>query len=300
MKRGSETDNEQVKRPKPESEHTIPGRPSTGGKHPVTAGGAKPPAAPAQVRPSAGGKHPPVSGGKHPSMGGKHPPGGKQPGRGGKQPGAGGKQPGTGGTEPENRKPPNVGGKQPASFQTSGVTQRPPVQRPPQQPPPPSGAGAATVGGKQPAAYQQVLAESEPKQTKQIKPKAKQPTVHQPPPQQPQRPPASRPPAQPHARSGRQVKQHPYVGKRVKVFYIDEGYHGGIVKSVNETTREFIIIWDDGSTSGVTLNEEDETDNSENEDRWSVVEEIPYEQPENGLQKARGGSRPLSYSDSDT
>jgi len=71
------------------------------------------------------------------------------------------------------------------------------------------------------------------------------------------------------------------------------------VKSVNENTREFVIHWDEGTISGVTLKEEDETDNSENEDRWSVVEDLPYE-PENGLQKARGGSRPLSYSDSDT
>jgi len=67
------------------------------------------------------------------------------------------------------------------------------------------------------------------------------------------------------------------------VYYIDEGYHTGTVKSVNESTREFIVHWDEGSTSGVTLNEEDETEDAENDDRWSVVEDDRL--PVNGVQK---------------
>jgi len=315
MKRGAETDNEPAKRPRPDGDHTTPVRPAVGGKQPVTPGGvAKPSGIPARPgvsgkQPGMGGKHPPGAGGKQPGMGGKHPPGagGKQPaGRGGKQPGAGGIEPG---------KPPGAGGKQPAVYpvNTRGPT-RPSQPQTPRQQPSPRLTVSPGIGGKQPAAYQQVLAEPEQQQQPQQKPKPKpkpkpkQPTSYQP--ASPQQPPSHRTAggaaqrtSQSPARPARQVKQSPFVGKRVKVFYIDEGYHGGIVKSVNEATREFIIQWDDGSTSGVILNEDDETEESENDDRWSIVEEIPYEPPSNELQKARGGRTRLQaqpYEENDT
>jgi len=288
-----ETATDQVKRPRADSDPS--GRSSTGGKQPV----AKPPAStPQRTGGTTGGKHPPSgTGGKQPTTAAIAAGGA---GRGVKQPGGAGKEPGK----------TTTGGKQPTAYPPG--MQRNTPQRPAQPParqqasPRPNPTG---VGGKQP--YQQVLAEPEekqPKQKPQAKNKQKQTTV-----QQPSTSPrskagtgrgrgagrgrgrgsggrrgAGRPPSQsPSSRARQSPKQHPYVGKRVKVYYIDEGYHIGTIKSVND--REFIIHWDEGSTSGVTLNEEDETEDAENEDRWSVVADSPYEQTTNGLQKARGG-----------
>jgi len=58
----------------------------------------------------------------------------------------------------------------------------------------------------------------------------------------------------------------------VKVFYVPEGYFTGMVKShIGE--NEFNISWDDGSTTSAILKEEDETEDTENEDRWSIMED---------------------------
>jgi hypothetical protein len=78
------------------------------------------------------------------------------------------------------------------------------------------------------------------------------------------------------ARPQTQRKQHHLIGKMVKVFYVPEGYFTGVVKAqIGES--EFMIHWDDGSTTSAILREEDETEDAENEDRWSIVEDIPYE-----------------------
>jgi len=62
----------------------------------------------------------------------------------------------------------------------------------------------------------------------------------------------------------------------VKVFYVPEGYFTGVVKAqIGES--EFMIHWDDGSTTSAVLRDEDETEDADNEDRWSIVEVIPYE-----------------------
>jgi hypothetical protein len=82
------------------------------------------------------------------------------------------------------------------------------------------------------------------------------------------------------ARPQTQRKQHPLIGKTVKVFYVPEGYFTGVVKS-HLGDSEFNIHWDDGSLAPAVLKEEDETEASDNEDRWSVVED--YE-----TQTARG------------
>jgi hypothetical protein len=74
------------------------------------------------------------------------------------------------------------------------------------------------------------------------------------------------------ARPQTQRKQHPLIGKSVKVFYVPEGYFTGVVKS-HLGDSEFNISWDDGSLAPATLKEEDETEASDNEDRWSVLEE---------------------------
>jgi hypothetical protein len=85
-------------------------------------------------------------------------------------------------------------------------------------------------------------------------------------------------------------KPHPLIGKMVKVFYVPEGYFTGLVKSqIGES--EFMISWDDGSNASATLREDDETEDPDNEDRWSLVED--YEAPVNRVPEKpmNGGGR---------
>jgi len=68
-------------------------------------------------------------------------------------------------------------------------------------------------------------------------------------------------------------KQHPLIGKTVKVFYVPEGYFTGLVRSqIGES--EFMINWEDGSVTSAVLKDEDETEDPDNEDRWSLVEDF--------------------------
>jgi len=78
------------------------------------------------------------------------------------------------------------------------------------------------------------------------------------------------------ARPQTKLRQHHLIGKMVKVFYVPEGYFTGVVKS-QITESEFMIHWTDGSTTSAVLRDEDETEDADNEDRWSIVEDISYE-----------------------
>jgi len=78
------------------------------------------------------------------------------------------------------------------------------------------------------------------------------------------------------ARPQTQRKQHHLISKTVKVFYVPEGYFTGVVKQQLKDS-EFMIHWDDGSTTSAVLREEDETEDPENEDRWSILPKEDYE-----------------------
>jgi len=94
------------------------------------------------------------------------------------------------------------------------------------------------------------------------------------------------------ARPQTQRKQHPLIGKTVKVFYVPEGYFTGVVKS-HLGDSEFNIHWDDGSLASAVLKEEDETEASDNEDRWSVVEDYETQTSRGHPEKPGGnGAKP--------
>jgi hypothetical protein len=102
----------------------------------------------------------------------------------------------------------------------------------------------------------------------------------------------SKPQSSMKARPQTQRKQHPLIGKTVKVFYVPEGYFTGVVKS-HLGDSEFNIHWDDGSLASAVLKEEDETEASDNEDRWSVVEDYETQTGRGHPEKPGGnGAKP--------
>jgi hypothetical protein len=225
------------------------------------------------------------------------------------RPGTGGKQP-VSGKPPPPRTVPNTGGKQPLSQSSIEQQRTAAIQKTKtansnnsnttnsNAAAKPTGTGASTpasTGGKNPGVYAK-NSQNAGTQRQQNTPAArsgiggKEPVNthknirHQPASKSSQH-------SAGKARSQTSLKPHHLIGKMVKVFYVPEGYFTGVVKSqIGES--EFMIHWDDGSTTSAVLRDEDETEDADNEDRWSIVEDIPYESivPVNN-DKAGNGAR---------
>lgn len=228
---------------------------------------------PANRPPGTGGKQP-VSAPNNPAATSKPPP----------RPATAGKQPISTANIPAQPKPPGTGGKQPdlspekiAAMKKGANPANTQLSKPP----------TSSTAGKGPTAYANASAKIGTGASTTTRPGTggKEPQTRY-----------QTSLASSHLRAGANQKrpqtnkkQHYLIGKTVKVFYVPEGYFTGLVKSkVGES--EFMISWDDGSTTSAVLREEDETEDPDNEDRWSIVED--YETPVNRVpEKPVNGGR---------
>jgi len=213
-------------------------------------------------------------------------PAARPTGTGGKQPvtAAGGNKvpprPTTAGKQPNTAVKPGTGGKQPdISPQTIAALKRGTAISGNNKGQPAAGTGGkgpagatraqtrAGTGGKEPVKKDNTAVSSN------MRPRSKPGTLNN------------------KARPQTHRKQHPLIGKTVRVYYVPEGYYNGVVKS-QFGENEFMIHWEDGSTTSAVLREEDETEDPDNEDRWSVVDD--YLESDRVERKPKNGGRSQS------